>query len=145
MIIFDTAHRATGSSSHVIYSKQYRISLTLRDAGIITHTHAHTHAHSLTHFEERGKTDYSGAGEGVTNRAASEPLGTFCHERAAFASNLTRFVTMVTKRARVTKRAATRLPNSLTQVWFYGTLLVRWDCYRVFCCCCFHNIIIHHT
>ena len=61
----------------------------------------------------KGKIDYSVAGEGVTKRAASGPLGTFCHhvvtkhagvtKRAGSASNLIRFVT---KHAVVTKRAA---------------------------------------
>ena len=57
----------------------------------------------------KGKTDYSVAGEGVTKRAASAPFGTFCHrvvtkhagvtKRVGCASNLTHFVTFVTKRA----------------------------------------------
>ena len=34
------------------------------------------HAHTL---EGRGKTDYRGTGEGVTNHAAIEPFGMFCH------------------------------------------------------------------
>ena len=48
---------------------------------------------------------YSVAGEGVTKRAASGPFGTYCHhlvtkragltKRAGCASNLTRFVTLV--------------------------------------------------
>ena len=93
-----------------------------------THTReraARTHKHTHTHTQRRkGKTGYSVAGEGVTKRAASGPFGTFCHhvvsnkflfkpkragvtKRAGCASNLTRFVTLVTKRAVVTKRAAT--------------------------------------
>ena len=55
--------------------------------------HAHTHTHTHTQ-RGKGKTDYSVAGEGVTKRAASGPFGTFCHH-------------VVTKRAGVTKRAAT--------------------------------------
>ena len=53
-----------------------------------THTYTHTHAHAHTHIEERGKTDYSVAGEGVTKRAASEPFGMFCDKRACSASIL---------------------------------------------------------
>ena len=47
----------------------------------------------------------------MTKRAAIGPFGTFClyvvTKRAGSASNLTRFVTLMTKRAVVTKRAAT--------------------------------------
>ena len=89
------------------------------------HAHKHTGAHTHTHTQRgKEKTGYSVAGEGVTKRAASGPFGTFCHhvvsnkflfkpkragvtKRAGCASNLTRFVTLVTKRAVVTKRAAT--------------------------------------
>ena len=64
IVIFHTAHRATGSSSLIVYSKQYRISAA--DVGIIntiqtcvhacyhgqmhinTHTHIHTHVHKHT-------------------------------------------------------------------------------------------------
>ena len=63
-----------------------------------THTHARTNTHTHTHTQNKnrgkGKTDYSGTGEKVTNRAASEPFGTICHH-------------VVRKRAGVTKRAAT--------------------------------------
>ena len=80
-----------------------------------THTHTHTCACSLvrantrerarTHTQRgKEKTGYSVAGEGVTKRAASGPFGTFCHH---VVTNLIRFVTLVTKRAVVTKRAAT--------------------------------------
>ena len=55
-----------------------------------THTRARAHTHTHTH-RVKGKTDYSVAGEGVTNRAASGPFGTFCHH-------------VVRKRAGVTKR-----------------------------------------
>ena len=71
---------------------------------------AHTHTHT-----QRGKEkiDYSVTGKGVTKRAASGPFGTFCHhvvtKRAGSASDLIRFVTLVTKRAVVTKRAATHV------------------------------------
>ena len=66
------------------------------------------HACTYTHIKGTGKTDYSGTGEEVTNRAS---LGTFCHrvvtKQAGTASDLTRFVTLVIKCAGVTKRADT--------------------------------------
>ena len=69
------------------------------------HTQTRVRAFTHTHTQRRkGKTDYSVAGEGVTKRAASGPFGTFCHH---VVTNLIRFVTLVTKRAVVTKRAAT--------------------------------------
>ena len=71
------------------------------------HTHTHTHTRTHTHTQRgKEKTGYSVAGKGVTKRAASGPFGTFCHhlvtrrakvtKRAGCASNLTRFVTLVT-------------------------------------------------
>ena len=68
MIIPDTAHRATSSSSLVVYPKQYRISVFNTDwrgdnKTVHTHTHArarartHTHTHksarALTHTVEQ--------------------------------------------------------------------------------------------
>ena len=75
-----------------------------------THTHTHTHTHG-----GKGKRNFSVAGEGVTKRAESGPFGTFCHhvvtKRARVTkragSNKTCFVTLVTKRVVVTKRATT--------------------------------------
>ena len=66
--------------------------------------------------DRTGRTDYSAAGEGMTKRVVSEPFGTFSHhivtkrvevtKSADSASDMTRFVTLVTK------RAATPLPAS---------------------------------
>ena len=78
------------------------------------HTHTHTNTHTHTQ-RGKGKTDYSVAGEEVTKRAVSGSFGTLCHhvgtkpagvtKCAGSVSNLTRFVTLVTKRAVVTKHA----------------------------------------
>ena len=67
-------------------------------------------------------TGYSVAGEGVTKRAASGPFGTFCHhvvtqraggtKRAGSASNFTRFVTLVTKRAATWRSIAVDLEGA---------------------------------
>ena len=58
---------------------------------------AHTRTHAHTHTQRgKEKTAYSVAGEGMIKRAASGPFGTFCHH-------------VVTKRAGVTKRAATNV------------------------------------
>ena len=69
----------------------------------LSHTHTHTHTH--THIEGRVKTDYSGVGEGLTNRPAREHFDTFCHH-------------VVTKRAGVTKHAgnASRLTRFVTKL-----------------------------
>ena len=81
-------------------------------ANTCAHGHTQTHtrecAHTQTHTQqEEKKTGYSVAGEGMTEHAASGPFGTFCHhvvtkhagvtKCAGCASNLTRFVTLVTK------------------------------------------------
>ena len=64
--------------------------------------------------DRTGRTDYSAAGEGITKRVVSETFGTFSYhvvtkraevtKSADNASYMTRFVTLVTK------RAATPLP-----------------------------------
>ena len=72
--------------------------------------------HTNTH-RGKGKTKFSVAGEGVTKRAVSGPFSTFCYhvvtkcaggtKRTGSASNLTHFVTLVTKHVVVTKHVAT--------------------------------------
>ena len=86
-------------------------------AGTQKHTHTHTHTH-----RGKGKTDYSVAGEGMTKRATNGPFGTFCHPAvtkrvgltncAGSASNLTRFLTLVTNRTVVTLLFLTAVVSS---------------------------------
>jgi len=74
-----------------------------------TSTHAHEGTHTHTHNEKRKRQVIVLLGEGVTKRAVSGPCSMFCHhvvtkcargtKRVGCASNLTHFVTFVTKRA----------------------------------------------
>ena len=109
------AHTRTGARAHTHTHTRARKHLR---AG----THKQTRARAAHTHPKRGKGNWDRsyvAGEGVTKCAASGPFGTFCHhvvtkcaavtKRAGSASNLIRFVTLVTKRAVVTKGAATEL------------------------------------
>ena len=66
------------------------------------HTHTHTHIGG-----KRKETDYGGTGEGVTNHAASEPFGMFCHH-------------MVTKRAGMTKHAGNASTDMFCHLGHFG-------------------------
>ena len=121
IVIFHTTQSYGQQQLRILLKAIPNFSLTLTEAGIIKHagtracchgqmhnTHTHTCARVHTHTH-RGKlkTDYSVAGEGMTKRAASGPLRMFCHhvvtkrarvaKRAGCATDLTRFVTLVTK------------------------------------------------
>ena len=82
----------------------------------------------------------------MTKCAASGPLGTFCHhvvtkhagvtKRAGCASNFTRFVTLVTKGAVVTKRAAKVVTNRAGIAPFFSHLdISTCDMVSVTCVC----------
>ena len=107
IVIFHTAHRATGSSSLVVYSKQYRISAA--EGGIIntihinthvcacmlpwTNAHQHTHVHKHVCAQEHTQQGTEKIFRHVVTKRARV---TKC---AGCASNLTHFVTLVTKLA----------------------------------------------
>ena len=89
------------------------------------------HCWLIWHIEVRGKTDYCCVDDGVTNRAVSEPFCTICYhvatkravvtKRTDSASHLTRFATLVTKRAWMTKCSAKGLSWSKNKPWLLTT------------------------